>query len=207
LIDYISPIYKGNFNLFTGHSNFGQKQILNQIALNFLDTNKYSNNNFLIYITHSKKESIKLEELFRKLNEKNKLSNDKFIILTVSDNHSENEHYYLPHTALNLSKSLIQTGVNILLCHDDITNFIIAEKNIFNKAKCCIASTNVLADIREQCGVFSSPDYSFTSIMISEKNKINYEFQEDYNKTINNIASFSDKIVNFECNINFLKSK
>lgn len=208
LIDYISPIFKGNFNILSGGPNLGQKQVLNLIALNFLDKNKSGKNkHIVVYITHSKKEALKISQLLALQNEKNKLKNDNFVVFTLSDKPSDTEFYYLPRIALNFINNHVKdSNVEILLLHDDITNYILQEKNLFQNAKCNISSTNILAEIREQCGNFPE-NYSLTSVLISEKNKINEEFEEDYIKTINNLYSYTDKIVNFEPNLKLLKSK
>ena len=43
--------------------------------------------------------------------------------------------------------------------------------------------------------------------MIADKNKANFEFEEEYEKNLKNIFSFTDKVVKFESNIKMLKSK
>ena len=43
--------------------------------------------------------------------------------------------------------------------------------------------------------------------MIAEKDKMNLEYEIEFNKQINNIFSFTDKVVKFEPNVNMLKSK
>ena len=164
----------------------------------------------MVYITHSHKEASKLSELFS--NQKN------FVTLSISNNKSESEYYYLPRAALNYIKSLVEDHTsqtaekksikkkNILLCYDDITTYILNEKNIFQTARCNIASTNIFAEIRESCGDFPKPEYSLTCVLIAEKNRNNYEFEGEYEKNLSNIYSFTDKIVKFDTNLTILKS-
>ena len=45
------------------------------------------------------------------------------------------------------------------------------------------------------------------SFLIAEKNRNNYEFEDEYEKNLSNIYSFTDKIVKFDTNITMLKSK
>lgn len=191
LIDYINPIYKGNFNVMTGPANMGQKQTLNSIALNFLSENS---ENFVVYVTHSKKEAIKLSDTF---------SNKNFVILSLSETPTESEFYYLPRAAMKLISLLGKK--NVLICYDDITHYLLNEKNIFSNAKVGIPSNNIFAEIRESCGNFSGN--SLTSVIIADKNRNNFEFELEFEKHLNNILSFTDKNINFETNIKLLKSK
>jgi hypothetical protein len=191
----------------------GQKLFLNSISSNFLNKNSQ---NYVVYITHSKVEALKLSNLFVQQGQKN------FAIFCPSENMGENEFYYLPRAALNFIQSLIEqhknlckdsshttSSLNVLLCYDDIMTYILKEKNIFQTAKSHLASTNIFAEIRELCGNFTykNLDYSVSSVMIADKNKANFEFEEEYEKNLKNIFSFTDKVVKFESNIKMLKSK
>ncbi len=175
----------------TGPANMGQKQTLNSIALNFLSANY---ENFVVYVTHSKKEAIKLSESFQ---------NNNFIILSLSETPTESEFYYLPRAAMKLINLIGMK--NVLLCYDDVTNYLLNEKTIFSNAKVGIPSNNIFAEIRESCGSFASN--SLTSVIVVDKNRNNFEFETEFEKHLNNVLSFTDKNINFETNIKFLKSK
>jgi F0F1-type ATP synthase alpha subunit len=87
IIDYVFPLYQGNFNILTGGSNLGQKQTLNSIAYNFLKKN-YENKdaqNYVIYITYSKKEALKIQEMFNELGIKENLNQKNFLILNLTN--------------------------------------------------------------------------------------------------------------------------
>jgi hypothetical protein len=211
LLDFISPLFVGNFNILAGANNLGQLGVLNSFSSNFLNRSK---SNQLVYITHSKKEALRLSEFFQQRGYTN------FAIFTLSDAPGETEFYYLPRAAMNYIQNLIESHksgninqsnekMNILICYDDIMTYILKEKNIFQTAKCHMASTNIFADIREQCGNFGSQnaEYSVTSVMIADKNKANFEFEGEYEKSLSNIFSFTDKIVKFETSIKMLRSK
>jgi hypothetical protein len=157
---------------------------------------------------------LKLSDYFLQQGQKN------FAIFTPNENPGENEFYYLPRAAINLLQSLIENHknsnknkddnkLNILFCYDDIMTYILKEKNIFQTAKSHLASTNIFAEIRELCGnfAFKNVEYSVSSVMIADKNKANFEFEEEYEKHLRNIFSFTDKIVKFETNIKMLRSK
>ena len=131
LTDYISPLYKGNFNIFLGNINKGQKLMLMTTAFNFLSEN---NNNYVIYITFNKLEASKLEN-FAKANNKSNLK-----IFTLSNNPSESEYYYLPRLALNYIKIFCDKikpfdKKSILVCFDDFTTYVYKEKRIFENSK------------------------------------------------------------------------
>jgi hypothetical protein len=203
IVDYVSPMYCGNFNIMSGKSNLGQKQLLNSAAINFLN----KDNSLVIYVTFSKREANKLTELVNKNN-----LNQNFVIFTLSDKQSQSEYYFLPRIALNYAREVIkenshsknENSLSILFCIDDVTNNILQEKNIFQTAK-TISPSNIFAEIYEETGNFSN--YSFSTLLIAEKSRMNLEFEEEYTKIINNLYSFSDKILNFEPNFQLLKSK
>jgi len=205
LVDYVSPIYKGNMNVFYGGPNLGQKQMINTTALNFL--NSPASNNVVVYVTYSKKEANKMSELIASKNIKN-----KFVIFSLSENPSDSEYYYLPRIAINFINQLIAQNcssqskekLSILLCWDDINTYILKEKNIFEISK-SHASHNIFADVFEMTGNFEK--YDLSAILSSEKSKLNREFENEGEKVLENILSFSDKIVKFECNLAMTKSK
>jgi hypothetical protein len=127
LVDYISPLYVGNFNILHGSSNQGQKHVLINIALNYLNDSNESSR-LIIYITYSRKEANGLYTQLSKLKRKD------FVIFTLSDTPSDSEYYYLPKLALTYSKEASKTS-SILFCFDDITSYVLKEKNIANTAK------------------------------------------------------------------------
>jgi F0F1-type ATP synthase alpha subunit len=123
LIDYISPLYTGNMNLLYGSANLGQKQILQSTAIS------YTKDNYIIYVTYSKKESLLLKAQF----DKNGMTN--YTIFNLSDSPSETEYYYMPRVALSLAKQLIANKQSVLFCFDDITTYIFKEKNVSETSK------------------------------------------------------------------------
>ena len=64
-------------------------------------------------------------------------------------------------------------------------------------------------NLTEKCGNFQNENenFSFSAILINEKKKLNFEFEEFARKYNNNIFSFTDKVINFEANLNMMKSK
>jgi hypothetical protein len=66
-----------------------------------------------------------------------------------------------------------------------------------------------LNNLTEKCGNFDNinDSYSFSAILINERNKYNFEFEEFLRKYNHNVFSFTDKVINFEANINMMKSK
>ena len=64
------------------------------------------------------------------------------------------------------------------------------------------ASKNLFADLFEYSGCFEK--HTFTTFLINEE-KTNVEFEEDYNRYINNIVSFTDLQINFGTTIKFYK--
>lgn len=203
LVDYVFPLYSGNMNVLTGGPNLGQKQMINNTALNFL--NDQTGNNYVIYVTYSKKEAIKMRELITSKN----LSKN-FVIFTLSENPSDSEYYYLPRIAMNFIDQIIKQNkiaenkISLLFCWDDINTYIFKEKNIFEISK-CKASDNIFADIFEKTGNFTS--HNLSSLIISEKSKLNREFDNEGEKVLDNIFSFSDKVIKFDCNIAMARSK
>jgi hypothetical protein len=223
LIDFVNPLFTGNFNILSGSFNMGQKILLNSTAYNFaskqihiknskeinIDSKEVndSNTNFLIYITYSNKEALKLQE---NLNLKQQQISDKldnFIIFSLSETPNDSEYYYLPRFALNYAKKLINSNphINILFCFDDISTYMMKERNLFQTAKSFASSRDILADIREECGNFSS--HTFTALLNAEKNKTQIEFETFYEKQLNNILSYTDKVLKLDTNIKLLRSK
>ena len=82
----------------------GQKLFLNSISSNFLNKNSQ---NYVVYITHSKVEALKLSNLFVQQGQRN------FAIFCPSENMGENELYYLPRAAWNFIQSLIEQHKNL----------------------------------------------------------------------------------------------
>lgn len=67
IIDYLSPIYKGNFNVFTGNPNLGQKNTMFYALNNFFNFSKSLNENFfVVYVTYSKKDAILVKDKIEK---------------------------------------------------------------------------------------------------------------------------------------------
>ena len=122
-IDYISPLYIGNFNILYGNSNMGQKQVLNSTALN-----NYKGS-YLVYVTYSKKEAYNLKSLL----EKNE--NTNYTIFTLCDQPSETEFYYLPKLALSYCNFLLNNNNSVLFCFDDITTYMFKERNLSETSK------------------------------------------------------------------------
>jgi len=119
----------------------GQKNTLINTAANFLtSTINHNENNYLIYVTYSKKDAILLKEKITKYNEnkekenieiedfdikdlkklKNKsnkesisFSNKKYCIFTLNDNPTNSEYYFLPKIALNYAKNLLHNSEEI----------------------------------------------------------------------------------------------
>lgn len=134
IIDNVNPLFKGNFNIFDGNVNLGQKATLNNSAINFLENSKdYKENNLVVYITYSKKEAIllknkfekKLEEMGKRFNkeldeldiplkiEDEKINfvnsqSSKFLIFSLGDNSTNSENYYLPKIALSFTEKIIK---------------------------------------------------------------------------------------------------
>ncbi len=176
ILDYLSPLYKGNFSIFSGNSSMGQKNTLINTAANFLNSpSEHKENNFLIYVTYSKKDALMLKEKIKKNFEekesqknidiedfdvkdleklKNKQKNDlgtsfshsnkKYCILTLNDNPTNSEYYFLPKISLNYAKSLLKNSeeifgnknkLNILFCFDDMSIFALKEKIIYDTSK------------------------------------------------------------------------
>jgi hypothetical protein len=63
-----------------------------------------------------------------------------------------------------------------------------------------------LNNLSEKCGNWDQENYSFSAILINEKKKLNFEFEEFARKYNNNVYSFTDKIVYFETNVSMMKS-
>ena len=67
IIDYINPLYKGNFSVFSGNSSMGQRNCLINSSTNFLASPAdFNENHFLIYVTYSKKDALILKEKLAK---------------------------------------------------------------------------------------------------------------------------------------------
>ena len=62
-------------------------------------------------------------------------------------------------------------------------------------------------NLTEKCGNWDDKNFSFSAILINEKNKLNFEYEEFAKKYNHNVFSFTDKIINFEANLNIMKSK
>lgn len=63
IIDFLNPLYKGNFSIFSGNSSMGQRNSLINSSSNFLSSPvKFNENHFLIYVTYSKKDAILLKD-------------------------------------------------------------------------------------------------------------------------------------------------
>ncbi len=131
-IDYISPLYIGNFNILYGNTNMGQKQVLNSTVLN------NSKDKYLVYVTYSKKEANNLKSQL------DKIENTKYTIFTLSDNPSESEYYYLPKLAIAYSKFLMNKNNSVLFCFDDITTFMFKERNISEISKSYVKQYNIV---------------------------------------------------------------
>ena len=64
IIDYGSPLYKGNFNLLSGKSKLGKKTFLRNIAVNFINDSRKNTTNTrnLIYLTYSRSQAVNLKK-------------------------------------------------------------------------------------------------------------------------------------------------
>jgi hypothetical protein len=124
LIDYINPLYLGNFNILYGNSNQGQKQVLNNIGVNYLTEEE---TRLLIYVTFSRKEANNMKSQLEKAGK------NQFVIFTLSETPSDTEFYYLPKLALAFAAEC--QGKSILFCFDDVASYILKEKNLQNISK------------------------------------------------------------------------
>ena len=113
LIDYVNPLYKGNFSIFDGNVNLGQRNTLINTAVNFLENSIDSKqNNLVVYVTYSKKSAILLKE---KLNKKL-----EDLLIKKSENLKDNENELdLPAEIQN------KTEVTEELLNDERSKFII----------------------------------------------------------------------------------
>lgn len=67
IVDYLNPLYKGNFSIFSGNSSMGQRNCLINSSINFLTSPaNFNENNCLIYVTYSKKDATILKEKLTK---------------------------------------------------------------------------------------------------------------------------------------------
>lgn len=144
----------------------------------------------------------------------------KFVIFCIGDNPSYTENYYLPKIALAYCNQIISNKnkifnnnnkLNILYCLDDLSGFILAERKFYEAVKLYQSSNPFLNNLTEKCGNWSNlndndKDYNFSAILINEKKKLNFEFEQFAKKYNNNVFSFTDKIINFEANLNIMKS-
>lgn len=127
LIDFVNPLYKGNFHLFKGNSRSGHKQLLQNLS-------KQNDDTLNVSVFFSKKDA---EEFYNSL-----VNPENFVIFTLNEN-TEAEFYYLPRLALNFiheyidlfADPLAKQKLNIVLCFNDLANYFIKESSLFNLAK------------------------------------------------------------------------
>jgi len=57
MVDFVTPLNKGNFIIFKGQIDLGKRYLLNSTVTNFLYNNKAMNDNInkVVYVTYSKK--------------------------------------------------------------------------------------------------------------------------------------------------------
>lgn len=206
LVDYVSPLLTGNLNVFSGRSNMGQLQTLHSIAESFLARNfavgKEEHEYFVVYVTFSRKEASKLQEKFG--------VSKNFAVFTVPEQPSDSEYYYLPYTALNFCRRVLDSkkvidNYSVLLCMDDAASFLFKEQKVFSLSNLNAPPSNFFAELYEECGRFK--DHTFTAVINSEHTKANFEFSSHINKSMSDISSYADRVVEFKPQIAALKSK
>jgi hypothetical protein len=129
IIDYVNPLFKGNFNIFDGNVNLGQKNILIDTAVNFMENSLNSKqNNLVVYITYTKKDAILLKE---KLQNKLKDLSIKFSKeLNQNQNKDNNENNNKDKDNQNIDN---KTDTDIDLDNSlDIKNQVIVTKELIN---------------------------------------------------------------------------
>jgi hypothetical protein len=142
LVDYISPLYEGNFNILHGPSSQGQKQVLNSLGLSFLNGTPSDTEKLLIYITYSRKEANNIKQQLDKLEKSN------YVIFTLSDLPSDTEYYYLPRIALAYANEAVAkankdlSDLSVLFLFDDVEGYIFKDKNLSQIAKSYVPLIN-----------------------------------------------------------------
>lgn len=148
LIDYVNPLYRGNFILLKGTALGGQDKIMESAIERFPGK-------VIIATMNSKLEySIKAKKIDATIYSCTK---DSFIT----------DKYLIPRMVLRDLKALRQEGVkDILVVMDNATEFFLAEKTTYVNAKIHYTSNSTLANLYDECGVFSNST-SVTTLVVN----------------------------------------
>jgi hypothetical protein len=124
IIDYVNPLFKGNFNIFDGNVNLGQKNILINTAENFLENSLNSNqNNLVVYVTYTKKDSILLKE---KLQNKLEILTKKFskeLNDKNKDKDKDNKDFYTDNdNEIDINLDISSTNKNEIIITKELIN-------------------------------------------------------------------------------------
>lgn len=144
LIDYINPLYVGNFVLMKGSPFLGQEEIFQSVIERF----------------DGKTVLLTMNSKLIKAN----IGRDIEIISCNRDSFLS-DTYFFPRYALSRCKELKNEGHKVLLLFDNATDFLISEKITISNAKLFASSNSVLANLYEECGVFDKG--SLTVLVVS----------------------------------------
>lgn len=152
MIDYINPIYKGNFCIIKGFPNQGQEEIIESI-LSRQDSN-------IVLLTLNSK-------LYKTVNKIKELNNKIYIYYSLKDNNNISDIYFLPRLALEKVRQLKQVkNSDTLFIYDGYYDFFISEKSIMTNAKIYSLSRSIISDIYEECGSFANNSSSLSAIVV-----------------------------------------
>ena len=103
------------------------------------------------------------------------INRSRLTVITSSTG-SDADVYLSPRTGLVLAQNLRNKGVKVLLVFDNISDYMMTEKKIFDLAYQPFGPTNILNEIRENTGNFKDKG-TMSSIFIYDSGAMNFNFE------------------------------
>lgn len=116
------------------------------------------------------------------------------------------EVYLMPRAGLVLAQKLVEKKCNVLLIFDQIIDYDVKEKQIFDSAKQPFAPTNIFSEIMENCGDFGPGKGKMTSVVVADTDTLNIEYERSMNNLRIHLESIADQVIEFEPSFKSMKS-